>query len=60
MPTPRPRLDTYVAAVAVVFTLAWPPELWAGTILYGALAGLALSVLVLPPAGPSGVRVREA
>jgi hypothetical protein len=57
---PAALLGTYVAAVAVVFTLAWPPELWAGTILYGALAGLALSVLVLPPAGPSGVRVREA
>jgi hypothetical protein len=42
----------------VVFTLAWPPELWAGTILYGALAGLALSVLVLPPGGPEPVAAR--
>jgi hypothetical protein len=57
---PAALLGGYLAAVAAVFGLAWPPELWAGTILYGALAGLALSVLVVPPAGPSGRWVREA
>lgn len=45
---PAVLLGGYFAAVAVVFTLAWPPELWAGTVFYGTLTGLALSLLMLP------------
>jgi hypothetical protein len=45
---PAALLGGYFVAVAVAFTLAWPPELWAGTVFYGTLTGLALSLLMLP------------
>jgi hypothetical protein len=45
---PAALLGSYFVAVAVAFTLAWPPELWAGTIFYGTLIGLALSLLMVP------------
>ena len=45
------RMATY----AMVYGVAWPPELWAGVLGMACLGGLGLSVLVLPPAVPAGV-----
>jgi len=44
----------WLAAYALAYGVAWPPELWAGVLGMAALGGLGLSVLVLPPAVPDG------
>jgi hypothetical protein len=45
----------WMATYAMVYGVAWPPELWAGVLGMACLGGLGLSVLVLPPAVPAGV-----
>jgi hypothetical protein len=44
----------WMAAYALAYGIAWPPELWAGVLGMASLGGLGLSVLVLPPAIPAG------
>ena len=44
----------WMAAYALAYGIAWPPELWAGVLGMASLSGLGLSVLVLPPAIPAG------
>jgi hypothetical protein len=44
----------WLAAWALAYGVAWRPELWAGVVAMAMLSGLGLSVLVLPPAVPSG------
>jgi hypothetical protein len=45
----------WLAAYALAYGVAWPPELWAGVLGMASLSGVGLSVLVLPPAAPPGV-----
>jgi hypothetical protein len=45
----------WLAAYALAYGVAWPPELWAGVLGMASLSGVGLSVLVLPPAIPPGV-----
>ena len=42
----------WLAAYALAYGIAWPPELWAGVLGMASLTGLGLSILVLPPAVP--------
>jgi hypothetical protein len=51
---------TWLAAYAVAYRIAWPPELWAGVLGMAALSGLGLSLLVQPPPIPAGVCERGA
>jgi hypothetical protein len=44
----------WMAGYALAYGIAWPPELWAGVLGMACLSGLGLSVLVLPPAVPTG------
>ncbi|HJW62265.1 MAG TPA: hypothetical protein VJ849_02105, partial [Actinomycetes bacterium] len=44
----------WMAAYALAYGIAWPPELWAGVLGMASLSGIGLSVLVLPPAIPAG------
>jgi hypothetical protein len=44
----------WTAVYAVVYGIAWPPELWAGVLGMACLGGLGLSLLALPPAVPDG------
>jgi hypothetical protein len=44
----------WMAAYALAYGIAWPPELWAGVLGMASLSGLGLSVLALPPAVPDG------
>lgn len=41
----------YFAVVAGWYGLAWPAELWSGSVVLSILAGLALGLLAAPPAG---------
>jgi hypothetical protein len=41
----------YFAVVAGWYGLAWPAELWSGSVVLSSLAGLALGLLATPPAG---------
>lgn len=41
----------YTVTLAFTDGVGWAPELWSGAILWTALVGLGLSLLVLPPAG---------
>jgi len=41
----------YFAVVAGWYGLAWPAELWSGSVVLSSLAGLALGLLAAPPAG---------
>jgi hypothetical protein len=52
---PLPLWGAWLAGYALAYGMAWPPELWAGVLGMAMLSGLALSVLVLPPALPAGV-----
>lgn len=45
---------TYLVISVVVRGIVWSPELVVGVWLWTGLSGLAVSVLVLPPAGPAG------
>jgi hypothetical protein len=44
----------WMAAYALAYGIAWPPELWAGVLGMASLTGLGLSVLLLPPPVPEG------
>ena len=41
---------SYFLAVQARWGIAWPAELWAGSVIFAALGGFALSLLMLPPA----------
>ena len=47
---PAALWGVYVLTVAVTDGVGWAPELWSGVILWSALAGLGLSLLIQPPA----------
>jgi hypothetical protein len=44
----------FFALFHLAYGLGWSPELWAGVTVMAALAGAGLSLLVVPPAVPSG------
>jgi hypothetical protein len=50
--TPLVLWASYFLAVQVRWGVAWPAELWAGSVLFAALGGLALSLLMVPPPAP--------
>jgi hypothetical protein len=50
--TPLTLWASYFLAVQLRWGIAWPAELWAGSILFAALSGLALSLLMVPPPSP--------
>jgi hypothetical protein len=50
--TPLVLWASYFLAIQVRWGIAWPAELWAGSVLFAALGGLALSLLMVPPSAP--------
>ena len=50
---PLTTWSVYFAAVARTAGIGWSAELWTGAIAWACLLGLALAVLMLPPAVPS-------
>jgi hypothetical protein len=50
--TPLVLWAWYFLAVQVRWGMAWPAELWAGSIFFAALGGFALSLLMVPPPAP--------
>jgi hypothetical protein len=54
--TPLGLWASYFLAVQLRWGIAWPAELWAGSILFAALGGLALSLLMVPPPAPPSSR----
>jgi hypothetical protein len=50
--TPLVLWASYFLAVQLRWGIAWPAELWAGSVLFAALGGLALSLLMVPPPAP--------
>jgi hypothetical protein len=50
--TPLVLWGSYFLAVQVRWGIAWPAELWAGSILFAAFGGFALSLLMVPPSAP--------
>jgi hypothetical protein len=47
--TPLALWSSYFLALQVAHGIAWPAELWTGSILFATLSGFALSLLMLPP-----------
>jgi hypothetical protein len=43
---------SYFLAIQVRWGIAWPAELWAGSVFFAALGGFALSLLMVPPPAP--------
>jgi hypothetical protein len=50
--TPLALWASYFLAVQVRWGIAWPAELWAGSVVFAALGGFALSLLMVPPPAP--------
>jgi hypothetical protein len=50
--TPLVLWAVYFLAVQARWGITWPAELWAGSIVFAALGGLALSLLMIPPPVP--------
>jgi hypothetical protein len=50
--TPLVLWASYFLAVQLRWGIAWPAELWAGSVVFGALGGFALSLLMVPPPAP--------
>jgi hypothetical protein len=50
--TPLVLWASYFLAVQVRWGIAWPVELWAGSVFFAALGGFALSLLMVPPPAP--------
>jgi hypothetical protein len=50
--TPLVLWALYFLAVQLRWGIAWPTELWAGSVVFAALSGFALSLLMVPPPAP--------
>jgi hypothetical protein len=50
---------THYLVIASFFGLGWVPELWTGAIVFAALTGLVLSVMLTPPGVPDAVWAGE-
>jgi hypothetical protein len=50
---------THYLVMASFFGLGWVPELWTGAIVFAALTGLVVSMLLTPPKVPVGVWDKE-
>jgi hypothetical protein len=50
--TPLMLWALYFLAVQLRWGIAWPAELWAGSVVFAALGGFALSLLMVPPPAP--------
>ena len=50
--TPLVLWASYFLAVQLRWGIAWPAELWAGSVVFAALGGFALSLLMVPPPAP--------
>jgi hypothetical protein len=50
--TPLALWASYFLAFQARWGIAWPAELWAGSIFFAALGGFALSLLMVPPPAP--------
>jgi hypothetical protein len=51
--TPVALWTSYFLVVQLTDGIAWPAELWTGSIIFAGLSGLALSLLMEPPPGPA-------
>jgi hypothetical protein len=51
--TPVVLWTSYFLVLQLTDGIAWPAELWTGSIIFAGLSGLALSVLMEPPPGPA-------
>jgi hypothetical protein len=51
--TPVALWASYFLVLQLTDGIAWPAELWTGSIIFAGLSGLALSVLMEPPPGPA-------
>lgn len=51
---PAALWGVYVLTLALTDGVGWAPELWSGAILWSALVGLGLSLLIQPPVTPEG------
>ena len=45
----------YFAVTAVLYDVGWTAELWTGAVTLGAMTGLALSLIAVPPARPAEI-----
>jgi hypothetical protein len=50
--TPLVLWASYFLAVQLRWGILWPAELWAGSVVFAALGGFALSMLMVPPPAP--------
>jgi hypothetical protein len=50
--TPLVLWASYFLAVQLRWGITWPAELWAGSVVFAALGGFALSLLMVPPPAP--------
>lgn len=50
--TPLLLYTVYFAIIAARGGIVWAPHLWVGAITYGGMAGLAVSLVVIPPTSP--------
>jgi hypothetical protein len=51
--TPVALWTSYFLVLQLTDGIAWPAELWTGSIIFAGLSGLALSLLMEPPPGPA-------
>jgi hypothetical protein len=51
--TPVALWASYFLVLQLTDGIAWPAELWTGSIIFAGLSGLALSLLMEPPPGPA-------
>jgi len=51
--TPLALWTSYFLVLQLRDGIAWPAELWTGSIIFASLSGLALSLLMAPPPGPT-------
>jgi hypothetical protein len=51
--TPVALWTSYFLVLELTDGIAWPAELWTGSIIFAGLSGLALSLLMEPPPGPA-------
>jgi hypothetical protein len=52
--TPLAMWSSYFLVLELRDGIAWPAELWTGSIVFASLSGLALSLLMAPPPRPAG------
>jgi hypothetical protein len=51
--TPLTLWTSYFLVLQLRDGIAWPAELWTGSVIFASLSGLALSLLMVPPPRPA-------